>query len=117
MLSRKIAKGCFTLEVKSGCSEHLLLATVTRIAPFVSYVRTMYKDWKSGGSALPGNPKLYGPQGGSRSWEFGYREVGTYCRRSTLVQVRRDDEPAVEDTAWKGETGRIDDLVRKYTDR
>ena len=37
MLCRKIAKGRFTLDIKSGRTEHLLLATVTGIAPFVSY--------------------------------------------------------------------------------
>jgi ferredoxin-NADP reductase len=35
-----VAKGRFTLDQKSGRTQHLLLATVTRIAPFVSYVRT-----------------------------------------------------------------------------
>jgi ferredoxin--NADP+ reductase len=59
MLGRKVAKGRFTLDIKSGRTEHLLLATITGIAPFVSYVHTMYKDWKNGGSPLPGNHKLY----------------------------------------------------------
>ena len=40
MLCRKVAKGRFTLDVRSGRTQHLLLATVTGIAPFVSYVRT-----------------------------------------------------------------------------
>src|SRR5882672_2600549 len=43
MLCRKISKGRFTLDLKSGRKNHLLLATVTGIAPFVSYVRTLYK--------------------------------------------------------------------------
>ncbi len=74
MLCRKIAKGRFTLDLRSGRTHHLLLATVTGIAPFVSYVRTLYRDWKAGDSPMPGNHKLYCIQGGSRSWEFGYRE-------------------------------------------
>src|SRR4030081_512757 len=41
MLCRKISKGRFTLDLKSGRTNHLLLATVTGIAPFVSYARTL----------------------------------------------------------------------------
>ena len=41
MLCRKISKGRFMLDLKSGRTNHLLLATVTGIAPFVSYVRTL----------------------------------------------------------------------------
>jgi ferredoxin--NADP+ reductase len=50
MLCRKIAKGRFTLDLRSGRTHHLLLATVTGIAPFVSYARTLYRDWKAGNS-------------------------------------------------------------------
>jgi len=74
LLCRKIAKGRFTLDLRSGRTNHLLLSTVTGLAPFVSYVRTLYKDWRSGNSPMPGNHKLYCLQGGSRSWEFGYRD-------------------------------------------
>ena len=74
MLCRKIAKGRFTLDLRSGRTNHLLLATVTGIAPFVSYVRTLYRDWKSGSNVMPGSHQFYCIQGGSRSWEFGYRE-------------------------------------------
>ena len=63
---RKIAKGRFTLDLRSGRTNHLLLATVTGIAPFVSYVRTLYQDWKKRDSAMPGDHKLYCLQGGSR---------------------------------------------------
>src|SRR6202045_5462406 len=59
MLCRKIAKGRFTLDLRSGRTNHLLLATVTGVAPFVSYVRTLYRDWKAGNSPIPGNHKLY----------------------------------------------------------
>src|SRR6266436_9978929 len=72
MLCRKIAKGRFTLDLRSGRTRHLLLATVTGIAPFVSYARTLYRDWKTGGNPMPGNHKFFCLQGGSRSWEFGY---------------------------------------------
>jgi ferredoxin/flavodoxin---NADP+ reductase len=74
LLCRKIAKGRFTLDLKSGRTNHLLLATVAGIAPFVSYVRTLYRDWKNGGQPMPGDHKLFCVQGCSRVSEFGYRE-------------------------------------------
>ena len=43
LLMRKAAKGLFTLDTKSGRTNHLLVCTVTGVAPFVSYVRTLYK--------------------------------------------------------------------------
>src|SRR6267142_5271343 len=69
LLCRRISKGRFTLDVKSGRTRHLLLATVTGIAPFVSYARTLYRDWKSGGSPMPGDHKLYCLLGASRFWD------------------------------------------------
>ena len=115
MLCRKIAKGRFTLDLRSGRTNHLLLATVTGIAPFVSYVRTLYRDWKSGNSAMPGNHKLFCLQGGSRSWEFGYREeLGKIAAEVPWFKFVATISRPWEDAAWKGETGRVDDLVRKY---
>jgi len=115
MLCRKIAKGRFTLDLRSGRTHHLLLATVTGIAPFVSYVRTLYRDWKAGDSPMPGNHKLYCIQGGSRSWEFGYREEleQVAAEAPWLKYVPTISRPW-EDAAWTGETGRVEDLVRKY---
>ncbi len=117
LLCRKIAKGRFTLDLKSGRTNHLLLATVTGLAPFVSYARTLYKDWRSGSSPMPGNHKLYCLQGGSRSWEFGYRdEMEKYAAEAPWLKYVTTVSRPWEDTEWRGETGRVDDLVRKYTD-
>src|ERR1700756_2766152 len=74
LLCRKIAKGRFTLDLRSGRTNHLLLSTVTGIAPFASYVRPLYNDCKAGGSPMPGEHKLFCLQGASHSFEFGYRE-------------------------------------------
>jgi ferredoxin/flavodoxin---NADP+ reductase len=113
---RKMAKGRFTLDLRSGRTNHLLLATVTGIAPFVSYARTLYKDWKEGNSNMPGNHKLYCLQGGSRSWEFGYREELEQIAAEVpwLKFVNTVSRPW-EDPEWRGETGRVDELIRKYT--
>jgi ferredoxin--NADP+ reductase len=116
MLCRKISKGRFTLDLKSGRTNHLLLATVTGIAPFVSYARTLYRDWKSGNSAMPGNHKLYCLQGGSRSWEFGYREeLERIASEVPWFKYVATISRPWEDPSWTGETGRVDDLVRRYT--
>src|SRR5260370_3880569 len=115
MLCRKIAKGRFTLDLKSGRTNHLLLATVTGIAPFVSYARTLYRDWKSGNSTMPGNHKLFCLQGGSRSWEFGYREeLEKIAAEAPWFKFVPTISRPWEDAAWKGETGRVDDLIRQY---
>src|SRR5262249_41677473 len=50
---RKVAKGRFTLDMESGRTNHLLVSTVTGIAPFVSYVRSLYKRWKEGAFPEP----------------------------------------------------------------
>jgi ferredoxin--NADP+ reductase len=48
VLMRKSSKGLFTLDQKSGRTNHFLVSTVTGVAPFVSYVRTLYRAWKVG---------------------------------------------------------------------
>jgi len=139
LFCRKIAKGRFTLDLRSGRTQHLLVSTVTGIAPFVSYVRTLYRDWKNGDGAMPGTDKMSGAQkmpgadkisgaqrmpgahklfclhGASRSWEFAYREE---LERVAAEAPWFKYLPAVsrpwEDPEWKGETGRVDDLLRKY---
>ncbi len=115
LLCRKIAKGRFTLDLRSGRTKHLLISTVTGIAPFVSYIRTLCRDWKSGTSPMPGGHKLYCLQGASRSWEFGYREeLERYSNEVPWFQYVPTMSRPWEDLNWKGETGRVDDLIRKY---
>ena len=117
LLCRKIAKGRFTLDLRSGRTNHLLVSTVTGIAPFVSYVRTLHRDWKNGGSAMPGNHKLFCVQGASRSWEFGYREeFERYSNEAPWLKYIATVSRPWEDSNWTGEKGRVDDLLRKYTD-
>jgi ferredoxin--NADP+ reductase len=117
LLLRKYAKGRFTLDLRSGRKNHLLLSTVTGVAPYVSYVRTVYADWKKGGTPMPGEHRLFCVQGASRSAEFGYREELEKCaaEASWLKYVTTVSRPW-EDLEWKGELGRVDDLIRKYVD-
>jgi ferredoxin--NADP+ reductase len=112
---RKVAKGRFTLDTTSGRTNHLLLATVTGVAPFVSFVRSLHNQWKN--TKLDSGQKLLLLDGASRSWELGYREELKRFAAEVpwLTYVPTVSRPW-EDRSWKGETGRVDDLVRKYTD-
>jgi ferredoxin--NADP+ reductase len=115
VLMRKVPKGRFTLDTAGGRTNHLLVSTVTGVAPFVSYVRTLCKDWKDG--KFRGEQKLYLLNGASRSWEFGYSEellkiAGEVPWFKYVPTVSRP----WDDKDWNGETGRVDDLLRKYAD-
>ena len=116
VLMRKVAKGHFTLDLtQPSRTNHLLVSTVTGVAPFVSYVRKLFHDWKEG--RFNGENKLFLLNGASRSWEFGYREelekiAGEAPWFTCVFTVSRPSE----DESWKGEVGRVDDVIRKYAD-
>ena len=112
---RKVARGRFTLDTNSNRTNHLLLATVTGAAPFVSFTRSLQQQWREG--KFKGEHKLFLIDGASRSWELGYQEEmnKVAAEFSWLTYVPTVSRPW-EDESWKGETGRVDDLVRKYTD-
>ena len=117
LLCRRIAKGRFTLDLRSGRTNHLLISTVTGIAPFVSYVRTLYRDWKSGASSMPGDHKLFCLQGASHSFEFGYREeLERYAAEVPWFKYVPTVSRPWDNPAWKGETGRVEDVLRKHAD-
>jgi ferredoxin--NADP+ reductase len=112
---RKVARGNFTLDFSSGRTNHFLIATVTGIAPFVSYVRSLYNEWKT---TRPSQAhRLFILEGASRSWELGYSEEIEGVAREVpwLTYVSTVSRPW-EDLKWVGETGRVDDLIRKYSD-
>jgi len=112
---RKTAKGRFKLETTSGRTNHLMLATVTGVAPFVSFVRSLYREGEGNTSA--GDNHLFLIDGASRSQELGYREELAHIAADVpwLTYVPTISRPW-EDNSWKGETGRLDELVRKYSD-
>lgn len=115
LLMRKVAKGRFSLDTAIGRPNHLLVSTVTGVAPFVSYVRTLQQQWET--KDFPGDHNLFLINGASRSWEFGYLDE---LRRISgavpwLTYVPTISRPW-DDEKWLGETGRCEDLLRKYTD-
>ena len=112
---RKVAKGNFTLDLSGKRANHFLIATVTGIAPFVSYVRSLYHTGQAAESI--GDHKLFILEGASRSWEMGYsaeleKVAGEVPWLTYVPTVSRP----WEDQSWTGETGRVDDLIRKYSD-
>jgi ferredoxin--NADP+ reductase len=114
---RKVAKGRFTLDLQSGRKRHLLLSTVTGVAPFVSFVRTLEMDAKE--NKFPAGIQLYAINGASRSWELGYQ--GKMERAAAGASPWLSYLPTVsrpwEDQPWQGERGRVEDVLRKFTDR
>lgn len=115
MWMRKAAKGRFTLDTKSGRTNHFLVATVTGVAPYVSYVRTLYKDWKEG--RFGGEQKLFLLNGASRSWEIGYvEELQKFAAEVPWLKYVPTVSRPWDDEKWTGEKGRVDELLRKYTD-
>jgi ferredoxin--NADP+ reductase len=116
LLMRKAPKGRFTLDTESGRKNHLLVSTVTGVAPFVSFVRALSKDWKEG--RFDGGHRLYLLNGASRPWEFGYKEelIRFDAELPWFKYVPTVSRPW-DHADWPGETGRADDILRKYADR
>ncbi len=114
-LVRKRCKGLFLKDAPVVDQPHLFVATVTGIAPFVSMLRSLRRRELSG-EWTPDHPVL-ALQGASRSEELGYedelRRLDTECGWFTYVPTisRPWDEPG-----WAGETGRVEDVLRKHAD-
>lgn len=111
---RRQVRGRFTMDAVSGHSKHLLLSTVTGVAPYVSIVRTLARGANHASHA---NHQVVLIQAASRSWEFAY------CDELRDLEARVDwlrYVPAVsrpwEDDGWRGEVGRVEDIARKYAD-
>ena len=116
VLMRKVAKGLFTMETSQPArKKHLMVSTVTGVAPFVSYVRTLFADWKKGN--FTGDHSLFLLHGASRSWEFGYREeLEKFAEEAPWFTYVPTISRPWEDANWNGEIGRVDELIRKYAD-
>jgi ferredoxin/flavodoxin---NADP+ reductase len=113
---RKVPKGKFTLQNQNGHKNHLLVSTVTGVAPFVSFVRTLLKDWEA--KKFDGSDNLYLLNGASRPWEFGYKDE--LIRMAEMLPwfkyVPTVSRPW-DHADWPGEIGRADDVLRKYADQ
>jgi len=112
---RKRAKGLFVLDQRPERTCHLLVSTVTGVAPYVSMVRTTRR-------LLAADPSLSAPhvvliQAGSRSVELSYLdELRQHdAELEWLTYVPSVSRPW-EDPDWSGELGRAEDVVRKHAD-
>jgi ferredoxin/flavodoxin---NADP+ reductase len=116
VLMRKVAKGKFALDTESGRKHHLLVSTVTGVAPFVSFVRTLARDWKEG--RFDGSHRLYLLNGASRPWEFGYKEeLRQFAAELPWFKYVPTVSRPWDHSEWAGEIGRADDVLRKYADQ
>ena len=113
VLVRNRIVGRFTLDESVKC--HSMAATVTGAAPYISMVRTVRMDLERGKSEPHRFVIIHGA---SRSAEFGiYRdELTELSREGWLTYIPTVSRPW-EDPEWKGETGRVEDVLRKYSDQ
>ncbi len=114
-LVRKRSKGLFLKEAPVVDQTHLFVATVTGIAPFVSILRSLRRREENG--EWSADHPIVALQGASRADELGYedelRALDKACDWFTYVPtVSR----SWEGPDWGGETGRVEDILRKHAD-
>ena len=108
---RPRAKGIFTFKPKY--TNHLLVATVTGVVPYISYLRDYLHRNDSG-------HKFYVLMGASYVDEFVYDKelselVAEHSDLVTFVPtISRPDEE--RNAGWTGEKGRVNEIVEKYAD-
>lgn len=111
ILIRRRIVGHFSLDTR--LNRHLMLATVTGVAPFVSMLRTQQIE-----RGPESQDQFLLIHGASRSVDFGpYRgELEELSRSGWLSYIPTISRPW-EEPDWKGERGRIGDIVRKHVDQ
>ena len=114
VLMRNQAAGTFFLDCKGGFVKHMMIATVTGIAPFISMVRSNASILNRHSDRQLHFLLLHGA---SRSREFGFYkdELSDFSSQGWLTYIATVSRP-LEDTEWAGETGRVEDIIRKYGD-
>jgi ferredoxin--NADP+ reductase len=111
---RRAAKGRFLFDEKSGHSNHLMVATVTGVAPYLSMLRELVARSKEG-QEIP--HRIVVIQAASSSGELGYSdELAAYAREYGWLEYVSTVSRIWLDPAWPGEKGRVEDVTRKYLD-
>lgn len=109
---RPRAKGIFTFN--PNFKNHVLVATVTGVVPYVSYLRDYLHRGASG-------HRFYVLEGASYLDEFGYDDefIRLAAQRPDLLTfiptVSRPQD--ARNAAWKGETGRVNAIVEAQVER
>jgi ferredoxin/flavodoxin---NADP+ reductase len=113
ILIRRRIVGQFTLA--PVVNRHLMLATVTGVAPFVSILRTEQIKRQKGNIS---DDRFLVIHGASHVADFGpyLGELEELSQAGWLTYVPTISRPWKEPD-WKGETGRVEDIVRKHTDK
>lgn len=98
-----------------GVKRHLMLATVTGVAPFVSILRTQQIERRRGKVS---DDQFLLIHGASRVADLGpyLSELEELSQAESLTYVPTISRPW-EECDWKGETGRVEDILRKHADR
>ena len=102
------------LHFDKGVTNHLMIATVTGINPFISMLRDYLQQGSSGHRILV-------MHGASYQDEFGYRQeleslAAAHPQMLSYVPtVSRPDEP--RNQSWQGRTGRVDTLVQEILEQ
>ena len=113
---RRRCKGLFLREAPVAGHAHLFVATVTGIAPFLSCLRTLIRRKERGEWTPSGRVVLL--HGASVSSEFGYLdEMARLTEELDWFEYIPTISRPWLDPDWKGERGRVEDVVRKHADR
>jgi ferredoxin--NADP+ reductase len=109
---RRITKGRFLYDARSGHPNHFMIATVTGIAPYVSMLREMAE--RAGvGEQVPG--RIVVLHAASLPQELGYfDELSDYSREHHWLHYVPTVSRIWETPAWPGERGRAEDVTRMY---
>jgi ferredoxin/flavodoxin---NADP+ reductase len=112
---RPRCKGVFLKECPVENEAHVFVATVTGIAPFVSLLRTLAAKDRAGEWTT--DQPIILLQGASRSFELGYFDEmrALEAEMPWFHYVPTVSRPW-EDPEWTGETGRVEDILRKHAD-
>jgi len=115
ILMRRRAKGLFVLDSRPERTHHVLVSTVTGVAPYVSMVRTTRRQLAEDPGVAA--PQILLIQAGSQSVELSYLDElrAHHAELPWLTYVPSVSRPW-EDPDWSGEFGRAEDVVRKHAD-
>ena len=113
VLIRRRVVGHFTLDTSND--RHLMLATVTGVAPFISMLRTRRFENERG---ISKRDQFLIIHGASCSADLGpyQNELEELSSEWWLKYVPTISRPW-EEPNWHGEIGRVEDILRKYADQ
>ena len=108
--------GKFVMDTESGMTRHVMAGTVTGAAPYISIARTQKIEQEQGKTSPH---QILAIVGASRSWELGYYmdELNELAAQEEWFTFVPTVSRPWEDPEWQGESGRAEDVIRKYGDQ